>query len=104
MPGIDFAVVRQRVPMAAVLARLGFRPSRVRGRHLRGPCPVHRSQRPGSRSFAVHLDRGCYRCFVCGSQGNTLDLWAAVHGLSLYAAAENLCATMGIEIPWITRW
>jgi len=45
-----------------------------------------------------------YRCFVCGSQGNALDLWAAVHGLSLHAAAENLCATMGIEIPWITRW
>jgi DNA primase len=104
MPGIDLAVVRQRVPMAAVLARLDFRPSCVRGHQLRGPCPVHRSPRPGSRSFAAHLERGCYRCFGCGSQGNVLDLWAAVHGLSLHAAAENLCATMGIEIPWMTRW
>ena len=104
MPGINFAVVRQRVRMAAVLARLGFQPARVRGPQLRGPCPVHRSGRRESRSFAVHLERGCYRCFRCGSQGTVLDLWAGVHGLSLYAAAEDLCTTMGIEVPWITRW
>ena len=104
MPGIDFAVLRQRVSLADVLGRLGFQPTSVCGPQLRGPCPVHRSQRPGSRSFAVHLERGCYRCFRCGSQGNALDLWAAVHGLSLHAAAENLCETMGLEIPWITRW
>jgi DNA primase len=104
MPGIDFAVVRQRVSLAAVLRRLGFQPTCVRGPQLRGPCPVHRSRRPGSRSLAVHLERGCYRCFRCGSQGNALDLWAAVHGLSLHAAAVNLCETLGVEVPWITRW
>lgn len=104
MPGIDFAVVRQQVSLAAVLRRLGFQPTSVRGPQLRGPCPVHRSSSPGSRSFAVHLERGCYRCFGCGAQGNALDLWAAVHGLSLHAAAEDLCATLGLEIPWITRW
>ena len=104
MPGIKFAVVRQRVRMAEVLRRLEFQPTSACGPQLRGPCPVHRSPRPGSRSFAVHLERGCYRCFRCGSQGNVLDLWAAVHGLSLPAAAENLCVTLGLEIPWITRW
>ena len=104
MPGIDFAAVRQQVSLGTVLCRLGFQPTVVRGPQLRGPCPIHRSQRPGSRSLAVHLERGCYRCFRCGSQGNVLDLWAAVHGLSLHAAAENLCETLGLEIPWITRW
>jgi len=104
MPGINFTVVRQRVSLAAVLRRLGFQPTSVRGPQLRGPCPVHRSRQPGSRSLAVHLERGCYRCFRCGSQGNALDLWAAVHGLSLPAAAVNLCETLGLEIPWITRW
>ena len=104
MPGIDFAAVRQRASLAAVLPLLGFQPTSVRGPQLRGPCPIHGSQSPRSRSLAVHLERGCYRCFGCGSQGNALDLWAAVHGLSLHAAAVNLCETLGLDIPWLTRW
>jgi len=39
--------------------------------------------------------KGVFRCFhpECQAQGNTLDLWAAYHRLSLGQAAENLAKT-----------
>ena len=33
-----------------------------------------------------------------------MDLWSAVHGLSMYAAAVELCPLLRVEIPWVTRW
>ena len=38
------------------------------------------------------------------ARGNALELWAAVHDLSVYAAAVDLCQQLGLEIPWVTRW
>jgi DNA primase len=57
-----------------------------------------------SRSFSANLEENVYRCFTCGSSGGTLELWAAVHGMSVYQAAEDLCGKVGIEVPWIKRW
>jgi hypothetical protein len=55
MPTIDYAMVRQIVPMARVLELLAFEPVARNGQQLRGPCPVHRSSSPESRSFSVNL-------------------------------------------------
>lgn len=104
MPGVNFAIVRQQVSMEEVLRRLAFQPTSVRGDEQRGPCPVHRSSVPGSRSFSVNLRVGRYQCFRCGSHGNALELWAAVHGLGVHQAAIELCKTMGVEVPWISCW
>jgi DNA primase len=104
MPGVDFQVVRERVRMADVLRRMGYQPRRVRGNAWRGPCPVHRSANPESVSFSVNVAWGRYRCFSCGAQGNALELWAAVQGISVYAAAVELCQALGVEVPWIKRW
>jgi DNA primase len=104
MPGVDFNVARQQVSMRDVLRLLRFRPSRVRGDALRGPCPVHGSRNPRSESFSVNLGIGRYQCFVCGSQGNHMELWAAVRRIEVYEAAVELCEALGIEVPWITRW
>ena len=47
------------------------------GGQVRGPCPVHRSQSPRSRSFAAHLGGACgtasaaalaATCWICGSR------------------------------------
>jgi DNA primase len=40
--------------------------------------------------FSVNVGRNIYRCFVCHSAGNQLDLWAALRQLSLYEAARDL--------------
>ena len=104
MPGIRFAEVRAQITMTEVLQLLGFVPSSISGVHVRGPCPVHRSDRRRSRSFSAHLERQVYRCFRCGSSGNQLDLYAAAKGLSIFAAAVELCEQLHREIPWVHRW
>ena len=104
MPGVDFPWLRQRITMPDVLQLLQFETTFRRGDQWRGPCPVHGSRSPGSRSFSVNVRLGRYRCFRCGSHGNALELWATVHHLSVYAAAVDLCQQLGLEIPWVRRW
>jgi DNA primase len=103
MPGIDFQVLRERITMLDVLRLLRFEPAVRRGTQWRGPCPVHRSKNPGSRSFSVNIRLGRYNCFRCGSRGHAIELWSAVHGLSVYAAAVDLCELLGMERPCLTR-
>jgi DNA primase len=104
MPGVHYSEVQSRVPMAKVLEWLGFVAHGVTGDQLRGPCPVHRSQSARSRSFSVHLARGVCCCFKCGFVGNQIQLWAALKGMTVYAAAVDLCQQAGVEVPWIERW
>jgi DNA primase len=102
MPGIDYRLLRARVSMERVLELVQFTPVRRRGDELRGPCPVHGSHSPSSRSFAANLRKNAYHCFVCHASGNQLDLWAAVQKLPLHPAACELCRQVGIEIPRLT--
>ena len=104
MPGIDFDVLRNEITIDQVLDLLGFQPSSVSGDQLRGPCPVHGSSSDQSRSFSVNLTKGRYYCFKCNSKGNQLELWAAVHRISVYQAAVDLCNVIGRDVPWIHRW
>ena len=104
MPGVDFQVLRERITMRDVLRQLPFEATVRRGDQWRGPCPVHGSHKPRSCSFSVNVRLGRYRCFVCGSRGHALELWAAVRGINLHAAAVELCQLLGVEVPWVTRW
>jgi CHC2 zinc finger len=101
VPGIDFRAVRAQISMTQVLALIGFEPQTASGPALRGPCPIHHSQTPRSRSFAVQLERKVYHCFRCGGGGNHLDLYAAVTQQDLYHAALDLCAKLQLPIPWL---
>jgi len=104
MPGVDFNALRNEISMEDVLQQLRFQPTGRSGDQLHGPCPVHGSTSPGSRTFSVNLAKGRYYCHKCHSRGNQLELWAAVHKLSLYDAAVDLCRTLAREVPWIHRW
>ena len=104
MPGVDFELLRERIAMTDVLRLLDFQPCSRRGDQLRGPCPVHGSSSPRSRSFSVNVRLGRYHCFGCGSAGNALELWSAVRGISVRASAIELCESLGVEVPWIYRW
>jgi DNA primase len=104
MPGVDFELLRERISMADVLRLLDFQPCNRRGDQLRGPCPVHGSSSPRSRSFSANVRLGRYHCFRCGSAGNALELWSAVRGISVWASAIELCESLGVEVPWIYRW
>jgi DNA primase len=80
---------------------VNFVPAEQPGDQLRGPCPVHRSTSPTSRSFSVNLKKNTFRCFKCGAQGNQLDLWTAITKLPIHQAAETLCTRAGIDVPRI---
>lgn len=101
MPGIDLKQVRREITIQQVLDLLGFVPTARCGPRLRGPCPIHGDCCPQSRVFSVHLGCHRYRCFRCHSAGTQLDLWAAVHGLSIYVAARDLCHRLAISIPYL---
>jgi len=104
MPGVNYREVQSRVPMARVLELLSLVGRGASGDQMRGPCPVHSSPSPGSRSFSVQLTRGVCRCFKCGFAGNQIQLWAALKGMTVYEAAVDLCRQTGVEVPWIERW
>jgi len=99
MPSIDFAELRRRVSISRVLALVGFRPVRISGAELRGPCPIHGSHSCHSRSFAANIERNVFRCFHCGAGGNALDLWVAVNHTDIYRAAISLCEQLAMELP-----
>jgi DNA primase len=103
MPGIDFRLARSQLRLPEVLELVGFAPCWRWGEQVRGPCPVHCSQAPRSRSFAAHLGKGVWHCFRCGASGNVLDLWVAVTRQPLHAAVIDLYGRLGREVPWVPR-
>jgi DNA primase len=68
------------------------------GAQRRCTCPIHRGDARG-RTFSVNLAENVFQCFElkCGQKGDVIDLWAAMHGLSLRAAALDLVRTFGLE-------
>jgi DNA primase len=101
MPLIDLRQARAEIRLAVVLELLGWRERERRGEQVRGPCPVHKSSSPARRSFSAHLGRNVWRCFVCGAQGNALDLWARATGQELYPAVLELYHRLGRAVPWL---
>jgi transposase IS116/IS110/IS902 family protein/CHC2-type zinc finger protein len=96
---IDFAHLKKQLSLARVLDQLGLTPRlRGSGPQRRCTCPLHRGDARG-RTFSVNLDDNVFHCFDkhCGQKGDVIDLWAAVHGLSLRAAALDLLRTFGLE-------
>ncbi len=96
---IDYVALRQQVSIAQVLELVGWQPTARSGEQPRGPCPIHNSNSPRSRSFSVNLSKNIYHCFKCGSQGNQLDLAAELFELPLYQAAREVCHRLAIEVP-----
>jgi transposase len=96
---IDFAHLKRQLTLAQVLDHLGWG-ARLRGngRQRRGPCPIHRGDGRG-RTFSVNLDENVFQCFdaACAKQGDVIDLWAAVTGMSLRQAALDLVRTFALE-------
>jgi hypothetical protein len=102
MPGIDGRAARCRRGLAAVPDWPGFVPSVPSADPVRGPCPVHRSRRPASRSWAGHWGKRLWRCFVGGAGGNALDRWVAVTRPDSHAAVPDVCARLGRDVPWLS--
>lgn len=99
-PAIDFAHLKQQLPLARVLEHLGLsaRLARGNGPQRRCACPIHRGDGRG-RTFSVNLDANVFHCFdkSCGAKGDVIDLWSALHHLTLREAAVDLMQTFELE-------
>jgi hypothetical protein len=101
MPLIDLRAARSEVRLGRVLELLGWQACSRQGEQVRGPCPVHGSASPTSRSFSGHLGRNMWQCFRCGAKGNALELWARATGQELYPAVLGLYERLGLPVPWL---
>jgi hypothetical protein len=109
VPGIDFDRLRAEAGISTqrVLQLLGFEPERRRGGswHGRRRLPACRQSRRASLwAFWGHVDTGRYCCHRCQGPGQQLELWSAINGLPLRAAAIDLCNLLGREVSWIHTW
>ena len=98
-PWIDFAHLKTQLPLQRVLEHLGlFGALRGRSSQRKGTCPVH-APTGKARTFSVNLDKNLFQCFhpQCGCKGDVIDLWAALHKLSLRDAADNLIQTFNLQ-------
>jgi CHC2 zinc finger len=102
MPLVDLRQARAEIHLALVLDLLGWRDCERNGAQVRGPCPVHGSSSPRSRSFSAHLGRNIWRCFRCEASGNALELWACATRQELYPAVLELYQQLGRTVPWLT--
>src|SRR5207237_9675363 len=96
---IELAHLEKQRPRWRALDQWGLT-ARLRGSgpQRRCACPLHRGDARG-RTFSVNLDDNVFQCFAkeCGRKGDVIDLWAAVHGWSLRAAALDLVRTFELE-------
>ena len=101
MRPVDFAAVKQLVSMEKVLDLIGWRPRWHEGKERRGPCPVHKSSNPDSRSFAAAAEG--WFCHSCKRGGDQVSLYAAVQQLDALAAAVEMCERLGLNVPYLPR-
>jgi transposase len=96
---LDFAHLKRQLALSRVLDHLGLT-QRLKGSgaQRRCACPIHRGDGRG-RTFSVNLEANVYQCFDarCGSQGDVIDLWAALTQRDVRSAALDLVYVFGLE-------
>jgi DNA primase len=96
---VNFAAIKDRIALEAVLDDYGIRLKRVHTQYLRGHCPLptHSSER-SRESFGVHTGKNVWACHsasCCQARqgkvgGTVLDLVAYLEGCTLREAAMRL--------------
>ena len=101
MQTLDFALIKERHPLADVLNARGIKLKKA-GACLQGPCPIHKEDK-GS-SFTVWTDRNRWRCFGrCACGGDLFDLLAALDGGTPAEVARKLAGEVAPPKAKATR-
>lgn len=79
MGAINYAGIAAAADMRVVAAACGLDVNA----HDKAVCPFHADTRP-----SLHIYRNGYKCFVCGANGDAIDLVQSVKGCSKREAAE----------------
>jgi DNA primase len=89
---VDFAAIKQSVPLAPLLRRYQVKLRRSGRDQYRGCCPIHGGE--GREAFHVNLTKNVFHCFSCGAAGTVLDFVAAMDRCSVREAALKLACSM----------
>jgi DNA primase len=97
---VDFAAIKQSVPLAPLLRRYQVQLRRSGPDQYRGCCPIHGGE--GRDAFHAHLSKNIFHCFACGARGTVLDFVAAMDRCSLREAALKLACDIAQPIARTT--
>lgn len=80
-PWINFKELRTRLRFDDILRHYKVEIQKDGAQH-KGPCPFpgHTKSR-NAPTFSANLERGIFRCFSCGAQGNLLEFAALMEGV-----------------------
>ena len=85
-----FELVKERVPLASVLAAAG---AKFTGGHWNpAPCCGHNG------CLSVYDGGAAFKCHSCGAGGSVIDLAMAIHKIDQAAALKRLAADYGVDI------
>lgn len=92
---IDFKHVRAAADISQVLTAYGIdlQKDGTKPGQMKGLCPFHEDTKP---SLKVNVERGIYKCFVCGAGGNTIDFVKEMEDCEVREAAAKVADICGI--------
>lgn len=90
--------LRERIPIAEVVARKVKLRQHRGGREFSGLCPFHNEKTP-SFTIAAHRVMPFYHCFGCGEHGDVFGFVMKTSGLSFPEAVKELADFYNIPIP-----
>ncbi len=93
---VDFAAIKQSVPLAPLLRRYQVKLRRSGRDQYRGGCPIHGGE--SRDAFHANLTKNVFHCFSCGAHGTVLDFVAAMDRCSLRQAALKLACAISEPI------
>lgn len=97
MPYIDFAELKSRVTIEAVVQRLNLKTVKS-GHQLRAACPA--CKQGGDRAIAITPSKSLFYCFAAQAGGDQIQLAAHIRGESAKDAAQWLGGTStGTVVP-----
>ena len=85
---VNFAALKQRVELEAVLKHYQLDVQGGRSGRYRGRCSIHQGE--GRDAFHVDGERKIFHCFSCGAGGGVLDRVALLSQCTLREAALQL--------------
>lgn len=89
----DISSVKKHAQILDVVQR--FVSLKKSGKSYKGRCPFHQEKTP---SFFVSPDRGTYKCFGCGSGGDSISFVRAHEGLTFNNALYLIASYYGLEL------
>ena len=74
----------EKLPIVDTARRCGLvlDPSTLRRREVEASCPFCGDHGKGKYHLSLNVDTDQYRCNLCGASGNSVSLYARLHGLS----------------------